>query len=231
MRSDAEDAHEVVFQGQVEAGGAGVALAAGAAAQLVVDAAGLVALGAQDVEAAQFHHAFAQDDVGAPAGHVGGDGHHALLPGLGHDLGLFLVLLGVEDFVLDAFPLQQLAQVFRFFDGGGAHQHRLAPLVAVLDFLHHGVVLFRLGPVNDVGMVHADHLLVGGDDHDFQLVDLLELLGLGVGGAGHAGQLLVHAEVVLEGDGGQGLVFVLDLDRLPWPPGPGAGRRSSAARA
>ena len=34
-----EDAHEVVFEGEEEAGGAGVALTAGAAAKLVVDAA------------------------------------------------------------------------------------------------------------------------------------------------------------------------------------------------
>ncbi len=48
----AEQAHDVVLQGQVEPGLAGVALTAGTAAQLVVDAAGLVALGAQDKQAA-----------------------------------------------------------------------------------------------------------------------------------------------------------------------------------
>jgi hypothetical protein len=47
----AEDAHQVVFHRQVEAAGAGVALAAGTAAQLVVDAPRLVALGADDVQA------------------------------------------------------------------------------------------------------------------------------------------------------------------------------------
>ena len=51
-----EDAHQVVFEGQVEARRAGVALAAGAAAQLVVDAPGLVALGAEDVQPAQRDH-------------------------------------------------------------------------------------------------------------------------------------------------------------------------------
>ena len=55
----AEDAHEVVLEREVEARGAGVALAAGAAAELVVDAARLVALGGQDVQAAQGHHALA----------------------------------------------------------------------------------------------------------------------------------------------------------------------------
>ncbi len=48
-----EDAHQVVFERQVELAVAGVALATGAAAQLVVDAARLVALRADDVEAAE----------------------------------------------------------------------------------------------------------------------------------------------------------------------------------
>src|SRR5262249_2957389 len=49
---EAEDAQQVVLERQVEARRAGVALAAGPAAQLVVDAARLVALGADDLEAA-----------------------------------------------------------------------------------------------------------------------------------------------------------------------------------
>src|SRR5262249_52660763 len=48
----AEDAHEVVFERQEELGMAGVGLAAGAAAQLVVDAPALVTLGAEHVEPA-----------------------------------------------------------------------------------------------------------------------------------------------------------------------------------
>ena len=121
----AEDAHQVVFQRQEELRGARVALAAGAAAQLVVDAPALVALGADHKEAARLEHdlAVALDtradlgldtlqlglarrpcfvgltgelgddfglalahqhldvaaelDVGAAAGHVGGDGDAA----------------------------------------------------------------------------------------------------------------------------------------------------------
>ena len=52
-RLAAEDAHQVVLEGKEEAGRAGVALAAGAAAQLVVDAARFVPLGTDDVEAAE----------------------------------------------------------------------------------------------------------------------------------------------------------------------------------
>ncbi len=53
-----------------------------------------------------------------------------------------------------------------------------------------------------------------GIDHHFHLVDLAELVGLGGGRAGHAGDLLVEAEVVLQGDGGEGLVLFLDADAL-----------------
>ncbi len=63
-------------------------------------------------------------------------------------------------------------------------------------------------------MIRPDHGHVRGDHHDFEVVDLLELGRFRVGRAGHPGKLLVHPEVVLEGDGGQRLVFPLDLDAL-----------------
>ena len=112
----------------------GIALAAGAAAQLVVDAAALVPLGADDAEAAGSASAIclqpldlgadlllalrrapapsgmsasscahahvgvaAELDVGAAAGHVGGDGDGARHAGLRDDVGLLLVVAGVQD--------------------------------------------------------------------------------------------------------------------------------------
>ncbi len=85
----------------------GVALAAGAAAQLVVQPLGVVPAGADDVQAAEFgdlfviggvvvHVGAAEPDVGAAPGHLGGDGHRAELARLGDDGGLLLVVLGVE---------------------------------------------------------------------------------------------------------------------------------------
>ena len=54
--------------------------------------------------------------------------------------------------------------------------------------------------------------MVGRDDHDVELVNVEEFRRLGFGGAGHARQLVVHAEVVLQGDGGEGLRLGLDSD-------------------
>ena len=71
----------------------------------------------------------AQQNVGAAAGHVGGNRDRAFASGLRDDEGLALVILGVQDLVLDAHLLQQARQPFRLFDGNRAHQNRLPSLV------------------------------------------------------------------------------------------------------
>ena len=75
-----------------------------------------------------------------------------------------------------------------------------------------------------------DHRPVGRDRHHAELVDRHELGGLGLGRTGHAGELVVHAEVVLQGDRGERLVLALDLARPPWPRSPGACPRCSGGR-
>jgi hypothetical protein len=76
-----------------------------------------------------------------------------------------------------------------------------------------GVLLLR-GAIDLVVPLVADHLHVRRDDDRFQAVDLLELVGLGVRGTGHPGELAVHPEVVLERDRGERLVLALDLHAL-----------------
>jgi hypothetical protein len=168
----------------------------------------------------------AQHDVGAAAGHVGGDGDHLRRPAWA-TISASGVLLGVEHLVRQLGLGQQAGDELGVLDRRGAHQHRLAALVAVTDVLDHRVVLLARRLVDQVESSLRTVGPVGRDDHGFQAVDLLELVGLGVGRAGHAGQLAVQAEVVLEGDRGQRLVLALDRARLPWPRRPGAGRRSS----
>src|SRR5216683_2102177 len=294
----AEDAHEIVFEGEEEARGAGVALTSSASTQLVVDAAGFVALGAENVQAAEgddfivlgfaligellvngfpliggnlknfalvlkknhghagglravtasavgadhrgsggighgeliFQEIFAgeefriaaEQNVGAAAGHVGGHGDGTFAPGLGDDAGFTLVLLGIEHLVRNARFFQVFGDGFGFFDGDGADQNGLAALVIVADavgqrivFLQdavdHGFKLFLLGAVDDVRIFSANQRAIGGNHHDIEVVNLAKLGGFRFRGASHAGELLIHAEIVLEGDGREGLVFALDL--------------------
>ena len=153
-------------------------------------------------------------------------------PGLHHDLGLARVLLGVEHVVRQLFLVQELRQHLGVLDRGGADQHRLAALVAILDVVDHRLRTFSRLVLNTWSM-RSSRIIghVRRDDHGLQVVDLLELVGFGVGGAGHARELRVHAEIVLERDRGERLVLALDRARLPWLPPPGAGRRTSAGPA
>ena len=203
----AEQAHEVVLERQVELGLARIALTAGAAAQLVVDTTGLVALGADNGQAAGGKHALAlglagllglgvkllellgrhvlhgqalvlkalahqlvgiatQQDVGTTTGHVSSDGHGTVASGLGNDVSLALVMLGVEDLVRDAALGKGGRQLLGAFDGDGAHQDRLALGVTSLDVVGNGVVLGLDGAVHQVLVVNTLHGLVGGDGLD-----------------------------------------------------------------
>ncbi len=175
--------------------------------------------------------AAAKHDVGAAAGHVGGDGDGAGPAGLGHDVRLALVLLGIQHLVRNLLALQQLRDPLRGLDRGGAHQHRLTALHAVLDILEDGLELVVLGEEHQIRLVFADHRLVGGDHHHFQAVNLLEFERFRVRRAGHAGELRVQPEVILEGDRRDGLILLAHLARLPWPPPPGADHRTSAVPA
>ena len=74
--------------------------------------------------------------------------------------------------------------------------------------------LLALRLENQVVLIRSDHVLIGRDCQHIKAVDFCELVGLGGGRAGHARQLVVHAEVVLDRDGRDGDVLGLDLDAL-----------------
>jgi hypothetical protein len=71
-----------------------------------------------------------------------------------------------------------------------------------------------LALVDDVGLVDALRVAVRRDLDHAEPVGLAELRRLGGRGAGHAAELAVEAEVVLEGDRRERLVLVLDLHPL-----------------
>src|SRR5438445_143204 len=182
--------------------GARVALTAGTPAELVVDTAGLVALGADDVEPTLRDDAGPEEDVDATAGHVRRERHRAVLSGVRDDERLALVVLRVQDLVLDAVPLELLREPLALLHARRADEHRLTLLVALLHLGDDRVPLALLGLVDEVVEVRPDHRLVRRDLRDLELVDLVELLRLGRGGAGHARALGVHAVVFLDGSRG-----------------------------
>ena len=110
--------------------------------------------------------------------------------------------------------LELLAEQLGDLDRDRADEHGLALLVAGLDLARDRAPLAVLGLEDLVVLVLADHRAVGRDLDDRQLVDLHELGGLGEGRAGHARELVVHAEVVLQRDRREGLVLLLDAHAL-----------------
>ena len=173
-----------------------------------------MALGADDVQAAVGGDARAELDVGAASGHVRGDRDRAGLPGARDDRRLALVLLRVQHLVLHAAALQQIREVLGVLDRDRADEDRALLAVALQHVLDHRLELLALRAVDEVRHVLADHRQVRRHDDYLEAVDLVQLLGVGHGGAGHAGELLVEAEEVLERDRRVGHGFLLDLHAL-----------------
>ena len=225
----AEQPHQVVLERQEELRGPRVALPAGTAAQLPVDAPRLVAFRPDDVEAAEFvdihqlaieildlrrfrdRDAGAEFDVGTAAGHVRRDRDRPRLTGASHNLRFALVVLRVQHVMHESRALEHARQRLGHLHARGTHQHRVTQVVKPAHFLDDRVVLLATRLEDHVLPVVADDRPVRRDDRDFQLVDLVELRLLRLGGTRHARQLLVHAEVILDRDGCERLRFALDL--------------------
>ena len=152
----------------------------------------------------------AQLDVRAAAGHIGGDGNGARNTRLRHDHRFLFVIARIQDIVPDLLLLEKLRQLFGFFDRGGSHQDRLAACMAVLDEGDDRIVFFVDGTVDLVVMVDTLDRQIGRNVEHVELVDVHELGGFRHRGAGHAGKLVVEAEIILEGDRGEGDVLRLD---------------------
>ncbi len=90
----------------------------------------------------------------------------------------------------------------------------MATLLRLLDECNDRPVFLLRRAIDLVVLVLTDHVHVGRHLDHVEAVNVQELLGLGDGGAGHAGELPVEPEIVLEGDGGERLVLGLDAHML-----------------
>src|SRR5690606_11224644 len=82
----------------------------------------------------------------------------------------------------------------------------------LLYFLGYGIIFFAGCAVNEVLAVFALNGNIGWDFNDVEFVDLPKFTSLGDSRTGHPRQLVVHAEVILQGNGGVSLRSVLYLD-------------------
>ena len=153
-------------------------------------------------------------DVSAAPGHVGGDGDRAGNAGLGDDLCLLGMEARIQHLMFDLAAFQNRRKRLGFLDADRTDKHRLAALAAIGDQIDDGVIALFAGPVDLVIMVDPLHLDIGRDGGNLEPVDFREFASLGHRRAGHAGQLFIKPEIILEGDRGDRLVLGLDLDSL-----------------
>ncbi len=170
----------------------------------------LFLLGQEPCGQTHFHVA-AELNVGAAAGHVGGDGDGAGNARLRDDEGFLFVIARVQHLMLDFQPFSRSDRLSDFsMDVVPTSTGCLRSLQSLISSMM-ALCFSSRRAVDLVVVIVARHGPVGRDFEHFELVDVDELVGLGEGRAGHAGEFCVKAEVVLEGDGGERLAFALDV--------------------
>lgn len=120
--------------------------------------------------------------------------------------------LGIEDIMFNAAFFKEFGQLFRLLDARRSYKDRTALLVKFLNSICHGAVLSTARFIDDIWIVDTDIGFICRHNHNIKAVDLLEFLLFGLGRTGHARELIIHTEVVLESDGGKCLAFPFDLD-------------------
>ena len=143
---------------------------------------GVICLGHLDL----FFDVAAQYDIGTATGHIGCDRDRFRAAGLGDDFRFARMLFRIEHIVRQLGFVQDARQQFGVFNRGGADQYRLAALVAILDIDQHRLILLLRGLVDLILAILTLIRPVLRNDHSFQSVNLLELIGFGIGCAGHA---------------------------------------------
>ena len=112
---------------------------------------------------------------------------------------------GVQHVVWNLAHVEHTAQQLRDFHRCGTHQRRTSALAHGHDLVDHGVILLAGCLIDAVVLVVTDNRTVGGNLHHVEFIDVPELTGLRRCRTGHTGELVVHTEIVLQGDGGKGL--------------------------
>ena len=122
--------------------------------------------------------------------------------------------LCIKHIVLDALTGKHLGQKLGNIDGDRTYQHGLTCGVSTLDLLHNSLVLFSLGLVYRIIMIHPGYRFIGGDLHHVHTIDVPELLLLCKGSTCHARLFIIFIEEILEGDVGKSHALALNLDVL-----------------
>ncbi len=170
-----------------------------------------MAFGAEHVKPSLFRHAISQFDIGPPPGHVGGNGYGPFLPRLRDDVRFPFMLLCIQQIMIDPSLIEQATEFLRLINVRGTDQHRTPFFLKLLHFVRSCFELFLFRTEKKVGVLGPAKWLVCWNHHHLKVVNLIELVRLGCRGTGHSGEFVVHLEIVLKGNGGEGLILLSDI--------------------
>ncbi|CAB4800733.1 unannotated protein [freshwater metagenome] len=105
-------------------------------------------------------------------------------------------------------------QQFALLNADSTNQDWLAFFVFLFDISNNCFKLCSFGLKNQVCLVNTHHLSIGWDRNNLQPIGIHQLGCFGLRSTGHAGEFVVHAEIILQGDSCERLVFFFDLDAL-----------------
>ena len=149
----------------------------------------------------------AQNNVGTTACHVGCDGYCTQTACFCNDGSFLVMLLCIQYVMLHTALLQHGADFFGVFDGNGTNQNRLALFVCLRNTVCDSLELGSFRTKDFIFTVNSGNRTVGRNFHYVHVVDITEFIFFGLGCTGHTCQLVIHSEVILQGNGSQGLGF------------------------
>ncbi len=116
--------------------------------------------------------------------------------------------------MLDFSDLQHSTHQLRNFHGSGAHQYGSSFLCKLYNLLNNSIKFFAHGFVNKIIPVFSCHRPVGRNRNHIQLIDVPQFTRFGDSSTRHTCKLMIHAKIILKGDGGVRLGSIFDLHIL-----------------
>ena len=107
--------------------------------------------------------------------------------------------------------IKHMGKLFGLFNGGGTNQYGLTGGMAAFHFLHYSTVLASFRFENHIRQIFTLNRFIGRNLDNRETINLNKFLLFCFCSTSHAGQLVIHSEIILEGNGSQSLAFSLNF--------------------
>ena len=124
------------------------------------------------------------------------------------------VLLGIQYLVANSTLGEFARQVFALLNADCSNQDGLAKSMTLHNVFDNCAELCHFRLIDEVWLINAQHCAVCRNGHHLQVIGVHKFCSFSLRSTCHAGQLVVHAEIVLQGDGGESLVLFVDTKIL-----------------